>query len=394
MSRQKLDRHRARQWSRLQPAIARTPALAQYHGKPLTELPVIDPAEMRADYGAWNSCGKRDEEFRQLAGDAEAGKRAAGDLSAGWSTGSGKGARGLFVSNEAERADYIGQSLARLLPGRALLKKQRLALHLRASNSLYSDVKTRRFAFTHIPLECSQAESLERLKAFAPTILIAPPHRLLSLANARLDLPSLNHLFCGSEPISKAERMVIEDSFGLRPRSIYQATEGFLGAECHEGRLHLNEHALDIELEPVEGTRGFRPIISDLRRTSQPIIRLRGDDFLELAADQAPCPCGFQGRVIAPPQGRVSDLWPLGSRVITPSQVVAAVEAEHEYSGEWQAIGCPTHITFRTAPSFHTAQVHDAVMRLQDLSGLRVKVERDLPGWSGPKRHKVVWADG
>lgn len=389
-----LARYRERQWQRLQPALARTPALVQYQGKPLAEFPIVNTAELRANYSAWNSCGKSDSELRRLADSAEAGVPSQGDLSAGWSTGSGGGQRGLFLANEAERADYIGQSLARLLPARALLKRQRLALHLRASNSLYSDVKTGRFAFTHIPLEGTQAETIRALEDFAPTILIAPPHRLLELARSGLSLPPLTYLFCGSEPISESEKDAIEQGLGLRPRSIYQATEGFIAAECEHGRLHLNEHAIEVELEPVRGATGYRPIFTDLRRQSQPLVRLRGDDFLELAADQSPCPCGYGGRVIKPPQGRVADLWRFDERVVTPSQVVEVVEAQRVYSGEWQAVAKAREVVLRIAPSFGEAQARDAAARLQDLAQRPTQIASDLSAWTGSKRRKVVWADG
>ncbi|MEO0642568.1 MAG: hypothetical protein AAFY47_04015 [Pseudomonadota bacterium] len=389
-----LAHHRERQWQRLQPFIVRTPALAMHQGKPLPQFPIINASELRADYGAWNSCGKSDAELRCLADGAEAGVSLEGELSAGWSTGSGGGQRGLYLANVAERADYIGQSLARLLPARALLKRQRLALHLRASNALYSDVSTKRFAFTHIPLEDSQTETIRKLEDFAPTILIAPPHRLLALARSGLSLPSMNYLFCGSEPISECEREPIDNGLGLRPRSIYQATEGFIAAECQYGRLHLNEHSMEMELEPVLGTNGYRPIFTDLRRKSQPIVRLRGDDFIELAADQSPCRCGYGGRVIEPPQGRVTDLWRFDECVVTPSQVVEAVEAQHPHSGEWQAVARASEVILRIASDFGEARACGTASRLQRLTQRPTRIVPDLTAWAGPKRRKVVWADG
>ena len=263
-----LRKSRERLWEALQPALRRTPALAAYAGKPLSQFPATEIKDMRSDYGAWNSLGLDHDALCALADAAEAGEAAPGELSAGWSTGSGGGPRGLFLTDRAERADYIGQSLARLLPARALLGRQRIALHLRAGNPLYSDAGRGRWSFRYFPLAASPAETMSVLAARAPTILIAPPHRLIAFAEAGLRLTSLRHLFCGSEPISAAERSFVVERMGLLPRAIYQATEGFLGAECSEGRLHLNDHSLSIELEPVPGTIGFRPIISDLRRKS------------------------------------------------------------------------------------------------------------------------------
>lgn len=388
-----LAERRALRWAALQAALARTPALAEFAGGPLESFPVTDIADLRRDYGAWNSLGLSDAALRAMADAAEAGEVALPyALSAGWSTGSGGGARGLFLASPDERAEYIGQSLARLLPGRALLQRQRIALHLRAGNALYSDAGRGRIAFRHLPLAAPLTETIAVLGAFDPTILIAPPHRLLALAEAGVRLPALRHLFCGSEPISAAERAFVEERLGLAPRAIWQATEGFLGAECTAGRLHLNDHVLAVELEPVAGTPGFCPIITDLHRTSQPVVRLRGDDYLE--PDPRPCPCGFAGRVIRPVEGRVADLWPGAAGVVTPLQVVAAVEGVLGAKHRWQALGRLSEAALRVAPECPAPLAEAAAMALTAAAGRPVTLSLDLPEWSGSKRRKVVWADG
>jgi putative adenylate-forming enzyme len=386
-----LKRRRGRLWRDLQPALSRTPALAGFHGMALAEYPITEPNELRADYGKWNSVGKTDADLRALA-DASENGAATGDLTAGWSSGSTGNTRGLFIANSHERADYLGQSLARLLPAGALFKRQRLALHLRANNALYSDVERGRLAFAHFPLEGNASETMTALAAFEPTILIAPPHRLLQFAKSALRLPSLRYLFCGSEPISIAETAYLTEVFGLRPCAIYQATEGFLGAECSDGRLHLNEHTIQFDWEPVPGTSGYRPIITDLRRKSQPIVRLRGDDFVEF--DTRPCPCGFGGRVIHAPQGRVYDIWHLKTQIITPPQVVAAIEGVLGGAHDWQAAASRGGVCLRLAPAVPKKLGQEAGQALQDLTEQPVKTTYDLTNWPGPKRRKVVWSDG
>lgn len=386
-----LRESRQRLWAKLQPSLERTPALAALTGQPLSQFPITDIAEMRGNYAAWNSLGLDHVSLCALADAAEAGREGQGELAAGWSTGSGGGARGLFLTNRAERADYIGQSLARMLPPRALLQRQRIALHLRAGNSLYSDAGRGRFAFRHFPLADSPCSAMKELAEFAPTILIAPPHRLIAFAKRGLTLPSLRHLFCGSEPISAAERQFIADHFQIPPRAIYQATEGFLGAECEQGRLHLNDYALALELEPVAGTIGFRPVITDLRRTSQPVVRLRGDDYIEV--DARPCPCGYAGRVIHPVQGRVQDIWRWEEKCITPPQIVAAVEAVLGGIQRWQAIGHRGGARLRVAPGCPGSIAENAAHALSQVAEIPVALSRDLPPWRGPKRCKVVWND-
>ncbi len=389
LSPRQLAARRSAQWRQLQPVLARTPALTDVAWGAWENVPITEVAALRGDYGAWNSVGLSTSALYAMADAAEQGCET-GALSAGWSTGSSGTARGLFLASSQERADYLGQSLARLLPARALLARQRLALHLRASNALYSDVQRKRFVFGHFPLNDSCEQTRTALETFAPTILIAPPHRLVALAEAGMDLPSLRHLFVGSEPMGEAERETITHQLGCAPRAIYQATEGFLGAECAHGHLHLNDHSLIIELEPVPGTPGYRPIITDLRRVSQPIVRVRGDDYLELGA--ATCPCGFAGRIIRPPQGRVSDLWRFGSHIVTPPQVVAAMESVRGSCPLWQAEAWPERVVLHLSPCCSASDADHAAATLKRLCQLPVPVEvtHDFKGWPGPKRRRVV----
>ncbi|MFC4254357.1 hypothetical protein GRI97_02895 [Altererythrobacter xixiisoli] len=385
----RLQRHRQQQWRALQPALRRTPALQAHAGGRLEDVPIVDVAEIRRDYGQWNSLGLTEAQIRQMADHPRPS-----DIAVGYSSGTA-GQRGLFIADAAERADYIGQSLARLLPLAALMKRQRLALHLRSNSALYSDVSRGRFAFAHFPLDHAADQTWVALQAWRPTILIAPPHRLLAMAHAaKGPLPTLHHLFYGSEPMSRAEADWVESHFRLRPRSIYQATEGFLGAACPQGALHLNDHSLDIELSPVDGTPGFRPIITDLRRHSQPIVRVRGDDYLELA-DQT-CPCGFAGRVIAPPMGRVQQIWRYPGRVITPGQVIDTMDALVGPQTRWRAVAGREGVTLH----FHADHDRDhadlAAEQLRARLGLPVPVQpaHDFIPDTGPKRSRVEWRNG
>ena len=350
-----LARTRQTAWARMAPILAATPALSPWAGQPLDALPITDISDLRADYSRWNSLGLSHAALMAAAFGAEHG--GSGEvlpgIVAGLSTGS-SGTRGLFVASAAERADYIGQSLARLLPVRALLRSHRIALFLRANSRIYSDVGTARVSFRHFGLDKQPAA----LSDFNPTIIIAPAHKLLEIAQAHhgstRPFPALRHLFSGSEPMSAAERRWIAGRLSVRPDPIYQATEGFLGGACRHGQLHLNDHAMAIELEPVPGTTGFRPIITDLHRHSQPIVRVRGDDYLELdpAFDtDHPCPCGYAGRVIAPVGGRASALWRFAERTITPGAVADHLDGVLGVPTRWMAQGSAQSITLTIDPS-------------------------------------------
>ncbi len=393
---QGLARRRDRLWRELQPALRRTPALAAYAGQPLSAFPISDPAAVRADYSRWNSLGCSHDQLHQAAASAEAGGtgEVLPGIVAGYSTGTA-GSRGLFVASAAERADYIGQSLARLLPARELLRPVRLALMLRANSRLYSDLGRSRFAFAHFPLD-RDGESIARgLAEFAPTILIAPSHRLVELAAAvragRLALPRLDHLFFGAEPMSASERAWVGGAFGVRPDPIYQATEGFLAAACAYGRLHLNEHSLAIELEPIAGTPGHRALVTDLRRRSQPVVRLRMDDYLE--CDPQACACGYAGRVIRPVTGRVADIWRWGDRSITPAEVTETLDALLGVPARWQAIASISQVELRVDPSIDPERARRAAAQFAADLGIPVPVVlgEEPPETPSPKRRRLSW---
>lgn len=399
-----LSRHRSRLWSGLQPSLAATPALKAYVNRPLSDYPVIDPAIMRTDYGAWNSLGLSHEQVLEGAKYGELGLkspegRLPADVSFGFSTGT-TGNRGVFIASAQERADYIGQSLARLLPWSTLVKGARIALILRASSQLYSDVDTTgRFTFKHIPLNCSEQDLIGQLINYQPTILIAPAHRLALLAQARKSgqigpLPLL-HCFTGSEPIGERERCWIGQHLGVLPNSIYQATEGFLAASCQHGRLHLNEHAFVIAKEPVAGTTLWRPVVSDLRRKSQPIIQVRLDDLLE-DDTQDQCTCGYAGRTIKLVLGRAQDIWRWPNLILTPPEIYRALEAILPVHVAWQITGNPSQIRLSLAKGCPDEVRDSVVSRLAAIlkPPVPIVLVQEEPIQPNPKRRQVLWQSG
>lgn len=391
-----IERRQARLWlDRASVAVVRkTPAVAKLAGRRLADFPIVTPAQIRADFPRWNTLGLTRDKAEAAARDAESGGpgEVLPGIAAGFSTGT-SGERGVFLSSPGERTRYIGQTLARLLPFWALLGSQRVALVLRADNRLYQAVQgAGRFDFRFFGLDLDAAPRAEALKAFAPDVLIAPAHVLADLARRGeadgLRLPGLRRLFWGAEPMGAQEREWIAEALGVRPNPIYQATEGFLGAACPEGVLHLNEDAMVVELEPVEGTGAFRPVVTDLFRASQPIIRVRLDDLIEPLPGR--CACGSALRAIRPVEGRVGDLWRWTDSVVRPAQVWAAMEAALGPRADWQADASPTGVSVRVA---RAEDGKAAVAALKALAGERpVKLAVGPPLIDGPKRRRVRWS--
>ena len=404
-----LVRRRAQLWRGMAPTLAATPALAAFAGLPLDAVPVTDAADLRRDFAAWNTLGLSEDAARAAAEDAERGGpgMAAPGVTAGYSTGT-QGACGVFLASAGERASYLGQSLAKLLPARSLVAGARIALVLRADSALYRDVaRAGPFRFLYVPLALGAGERLAMLRAFGPDTLVAPAHVLAGIARAVEDggppLATLRRVFFGAEPMGDAERAWIAAVLGIRPDPIYQATEGFLGAACRHGTLHLNEDTLHVELEAVPGADAFRPVVTDLRRHSQPIVRVRLDDLLEPLPGC--CPCGFAGRAVRPVMGRVTDLWRLPGRVVTPRLVTAAFEAALGPRADWVAWGSPAGLR---AAVRDPASVDRAARVLHSLAAGTVPVAVRVCGahdegcreggrhdWGchdgGPKRRRVRW---
>lgn len=383
----------ARLWRHMAPVLARTPAIAALAGQPLDRFPVVSPQTLRQAFDRWNTLGLTLEETEAAARSGEAG--GSGEVRpgvvAGFSSGS-SGRPGLFVSSAAERAGYLGHILARLLPADALLRPTRIALCLRADNRLYGDVAgAGPFRFLFVGLDETARDRFERLQTFAPHILIAPSQVLADLARRSTGTVGwpLRRLFYGAEPMGEAECDWIATALGARPDPIYQATEGFLGAPCRFGILHLNEDVLIVEREPVPGTDRFVPIVTDLRRTTQPMVRVRLPDLLEPL--ETACLCGSPRAAVHPVEGRLEDLWRWPGVAIPPREVEAAVSAALGPGCDWRATASRTGVAVE-AERDQQSTARTALEKLLAQRGLFVPITAgDLTGPTGVKRRRVRW---
>lgn len=334
-----IERLQVAGWARMAPALRATPALREFAGRPLSDLPVVSAAEVRGEFGRRNAAGLSEADARRAATDAETGGSGllAGGMVAGFSTGS-LGPPGLFLASRAERADYVGKALATLLPG-SILKSWRIALVLRADSALYRGVEQAgRFRFRFWGLGEGNASRAAAIATFDPHLLIAPAHVLADLARRAeadgLRLPALRRVLAGAEPLGAGERSWIAGALQAPVDPIYQATEGFIGASCRRGTLHLNEDWMIIEEEPL-GRGRFSPILTDLARTTQPVVRQRLDDVL--FRRESPCPCGSPLLAIERVEGRVADIWRFGDVSVFPGEVEDAVERALGPRSQWSA---------------------------------------------------------
>lgn len=319
--------------------------------RPLSQWPILQKSEWMACFDDINTVGAGQVECEALARRCELTR----DFSATWrgmtvglSTGT-SGSRGLFLASGQERSQWAGTLLGRLIRN-PLRKVERIALALRSGSSLYDSVRFGRLSFRYFDPLRPWDLLCDELAQFSPTILVAPAQMLARLA-AVADQLRPSRVISVAEVLDPLDRGRIEAAFGVRVEQIYQATEGLLGVTCEEGQIHLNEPYLIIEKEWIDAARTrFTPIITDLWRRAQPVIRYRMDDVLQVASPS--CPCGRPSLAIAAVEGRRDDVLMLrGRRGVVPvfadqlaRQIVMAVEGLEDFSvsevaqGRW-AIG-------------------------------------------------------
>jgi putative adenylate-forming enzyme len=258
----------------------------------------------------------RKEAERELAGHPSAFP----GFSWGLSTGT-MGRAGLFLTSERERNQWIGTVLGKFLPVRMLAGSD-VALVLKQNSRLYTDVrKTRGLRLYYFDAATPVAGWASELCGLAPPVLIGPPSVLeqvaLSAAFAQRPFrPQL--LLAGAEPLFPQDKAFLEQAYGVAPRVIYQAKEGFLAAGCRKGGIHLNDDLIYFETLPLDRAR-FVPVITDFTRTSQCYRRFRLDDVLIAASTR--CPCGQAFASVSAVEGRAHDVLLLETQTIFPLEL-------------------------------------------------------------------------
>jgi putative adenylate-forming enzyme len=295
-SRAALERWQQRRFDRFaRDMLARSPFYQPYVGRPLADYPLVDKTVMMDHFDRINTEGLARDPLMSLALRAESTRDFTPThrgFSVGLSSGT-SGRRGLFVASRRERELYAAAVLAKGMPG-SVFRRQRIALLLRANNQLYEATGTGRTTFRYFDLQAPFSDHFDRLQLLDPTILVGPPQALRLIAEAqrsgRIHIAP-DKVVAGGEVLEPIDADVIRQAFRRRVDQVYQATEGFLGITCQHGTLHLNEDLIIFERVWVDrAKRYFVPRVTDLFRSTQPIVRYRLDDVL--VEREQPCPCG------------------------------------------------------------------------------------------------------
>lgn len=379
--------------------MPRSPFYAPLAGEPFDAWPIMDKARWMADFDRINTVGVRLADALAAAERAEATRDFAPTLNGvavGLSTGTSD-RRGVFLVSPAERRRWAGTMMAKLLPVRPL-KPRTVAFFLRADSRLYSDVERSgriRFRFFDLlePIE-AQAARLDQLQ---PDLLVAPPSALRVLAELQASGPlqiAPERVVSVAEVLHADDRAAITSAFGRDLAEVYQATEGSLAATCERGTLHLNEAQVLFEREPL-GEGRFTPVVTDLARESQPVIRYRLDDVL---VEGDPCPCGRASATLVAIEGRSDDVLDLaaaggGVRVFPDFVARAVLGAAPEIADFRVRQTSPRALQVRLcAPETVQPAVASALRALAQRLGAEPP-EVSFAPWApdrGPKRRRVT----
>lgn len=273
-------------------------------------FPIVDKRMMMEHFDAFTTVGVRRDDAMRLALAAERDRSIPPTLDAftvGLSSGT-SGHRGLFLVGPDEQTRWAGTILARAIPD--LRPGHRIAFFLRANSQLYertSAVVQFRFFDLMLPI----AAAVAALNAFRPRLIVGPPSLLGLLADARLSgalHAEPTRLISVAEVLEPQDRARLQDVFQAPVGEVYQCTEGLVAVSCAAGSLHVQEDGMVVQHEPIAADDALRvsPILTDLWRTTQPIVRYRLGDVLQL--DPRPCGCGSTWQRIAAVEGRQDDL--------------------------------------------------------------------------------------
>jgi phenylacetate-CoA ligase len=275
----------------------------------------VDKRLMMENFARFNTIGASADEALELALRAERSRDFTPTLrgvTVGLSSGT-SGHRGVFLASPEEQAGWAGMILARTL--HRLTGRLRVAFFLRSNSNLYEQVGSALIQFQYFDLMTPTTEAVTRLNLFQPHIVIGPPSLLGALAD-RLKSSDLRihpqRLISVAETLEPQDRERIQSAFQAPVHEIYQCTEGLLAISCAHGSLHIQEDLVALQFEPLDdqgagsGAERVMPIVTDLWRRTQPIIRYRLNDVLRLA--DKPCRCGSDFRVIEAIEGRCDDV--------------------------------------------------------------------------------------
>ena len=378
------------------------------------ELPTVDKQLMMQYFDTFNTRGILREAAMEIALQAERSRDftpVLHDITVGLSSGT-SGHRGLFLANSWEQAAWAGTILARTLHD-IRPRRLRVAFFLRSNSNLYEQIGGLLIQFRYFDLMSPLPEAVATLNTFQPDIIVGPPSLLGFLAAEHMQGRLKIHperLISVAEVLEPHDKEQLEAVFQAPVQQIYQCTEGLLAVSCARGSLHIQEDIVAMQFEPLvgsnaagEGVKRVMPIVTDMWRRTQPIIRYRLNDVLQL--ETAPCTCGSPFRVIRAIEGRSDDICYFLSRrggtrpffpdtirrmVLLASPDITDYSVVQEQPGQLHIyLSVPSASPFSTIKQAVLESVNETI-RQYDCCPAIIDIEQGLPPLeAGIKRRRV-----
>lgn len=385
--------HQNRMWKRFRKrTLARSPLYASQSEGVIADFPVQGKAEFMRDFDLINTRGVKLDEAMTVAMDAERSRDfdpLVSGITVGLSSGT-SGNRGVFLVSEKERAYWVAMVLQRIL--KFSLKRRKVAFFLRANSKLYTSVQSKLIQFGFFDLLEPLAQHIVRLNQFQPDVIVGQPSLLMMLVEAhrtgQLNIEP-SRVISVAEVLSPEDRKAIEACFSVNIQQVYQCNEGMFGQSCEYGNLHLNEDGLIIEKEWLDSKR-FSPIITDMRRRVQPVVRYKMNDILHVTE----CTCGSKMIAISQIEGRTDDVLEFpNKRILFPDFIRRAVIGAHPDIANYQIIQeSPAKLALFVSPAVHweiASKELSELLQSQDIAGVEIEMLRIKRHQRGSKFRRI-----
>jgi len=371
------------------------------NNKKLQDLPIMDKVLFMEHFNDINTCKIDLQQALQVAIESESSRDfnpTINGITVGLSTGT-SGNRGCFLVSERERALWVACVLDRVIG--LSLKKRKVAFFMRANSKLYQSVNSKLLSFHFFDILDNNAENLKQLHQLKPDILVGQPSLLTLIAE---DIEKGKIMISPKKVISIAEvltpenKSYLEKVYSKKIHQVYQCTEGFLAATCDSGTLHFNEDFLIIERKYINDEKTkFHPIITDLFRISQPIIRYELNDVISIKED---CDCKSKILAIEQIEGRADDVFRIKNIhnkevVIFPDAIRKAIVLSDENITDYSVVLCsPKQIALfiqsESESSYQKAENALRQMLLQyDLKHVSIYQNFENPHVLGTKKRRI-----
>jgi putative adenylate-forming enzyme len=279
-------------------------------GTKFQDFPILNKELFMHNFNSINTCGIDVKDALQVAIEAENSRDFnphINGITVGLSTGT-SGNRGCFLVSENERALWVACVLDRVIG--FTFRKRKVAFFMRANSNLYQSVQSNLLFFHFFDILKNIEENMSNLNSLQPDIIVGQPSLLRLIAKeieAKRIKISPNKVISIAEVLSPEDKIYLEKIFAQTIHQVYQCTEGFLAHTCKFGTLHFNEDFLIIEKKFVDEEKSkFHPIITDLFRISQPVIRYELNDIICVKNG---CHCGSSMMAIEQIEGRSDDIF-------------------------------------------------------------------------------------